>query len=517
MAVNKREERLKFLGLTERDTQLLKDLRPLLEKHIVAIEDAFYDHLLSFPETRQLLHDRTTVERLKQLQGDYLLRITEGKFDDAYFADRLRIGQTHERVGLSPRWYLLAYNLYFKLITPLIRNHFAHDHERAHDMIAALEKIFMLDASLAMDAYIESDRYRHLKQLESVVRDSADAIFMLDNDLRFRAWNRAAEKIFGWPAKEILGKRFDFLVPPDRVDKGELEQIAKEIQEHGQCRMETVRMAKDGRRIPVEVTVSILRDPQGNPIGRSAILRDITERKRLEEAKLQSERLAVIGAMSAKLAHEIRNPLSSIILNIDLVRDEIETLAVTDRAAGDEARSLLRSIDSEVRRIQRVTQDYLQFARLPKQRRERVSVNELLDQRLSFMQSLFDTAGVKLEMNFDDRLPHIHADEEQLWQAILNLLRNAVEAMPEGGTLTLATTPSEDEVTLFVRDTGKGMGKEEQQNLFRPFFSSKPGGTGLGLPLAQQIILEHGGRIECESEPGKGTTFRIHLPKAEET
>src|SRR5208337_1968044 len=159
---------------------------------------------------------------------------------------------------------------------------------------------------------------------------------------------------------------------------GELQRIEREIARDGHSHLETVRLARDGGRVPVEVSVSQLRDPQGHPIGRSAILRDITERKRLEEAKLRAERLAVIGAMSARLAHEIRNPLSSITLNIDLVGDEIETLAGDKAGVGNEARLLLRSIDSEVRRIQRVTEDYLKFARMPKLRRERVVLDELL-------------------------------------------------------------------------------------------------------------------------------------------
>lgn len=516
MSPSEREQRLKFLGLTPRDTELLRALRPLLEKHIVAIEDAFYDHLLALPETAQLLRDRTTVERLKNLQRDYLMRITEGNYDDAYFADRLRIGQTHERVGLTPRWYLLAYNLYFKLITPLIRQSYANDPERSHDSILALEKIFMLDASLAMDAYIASDRYRHLQQLESIVNDSADVIFLLDTDRRFRTWNRAAQRVFGWKEEEILGKPLTVLVPPDLIAAGEMERIDVQLGTHGHYHFETVRLAKDGRRVPVDVTASVLHDPQGHPIGRSAILRDTTERKRLEEAKLQAERLAVIGAMSAKLAHEIRNPLSSIILNIDLVRDEVETLSKSDRPTADEARSLLRSIDQEVRRIQRVTEDYLQFARMPKPHRERASLNEVLSQGLSFMQSLFDATGVTVRTEFDAALPVIQADEEQLWQAVLNLIRNALEAMPQGGTLTLRTARDGNEAVLSIADTGKGMTEKERQQIFKPFFSTKTGGTGLGLPLTQQIITEHGGQIECESAADKGTTFVIHLPQITE-
>jgi PAS domain S-box-containing protein len=513
MVPSERERRLQFLSLTEHDQALLKALRPLFQKHVQTIVDAFYEHLLSFPETAQLLRDRTTVQRLKRLQRDYLMRITEGNYDDQYFENRLWIGQAHERVGLSPRWYLLAYSHYFKLITPLIREDYAGDPQRAHESILALEKVFMLDASLAMDAYIASDRFRNLRQLESIVNDSADVIFALDNETRFRSWNRAAERIFGWPADEILGKPFTVLVPPELIQAGELDRINRHIEKEGYHHFETVRLAKDGRHVPVEVTVSLLRDAQGKGIGRSAILRDITERKRLEEEKLRTERLAVVGAMSARLAHEIRNPLSSITLNIDLVRDEIEALAKDKGSAAEESHSLLRSIDSEVRRIQRVTDDYLQFARMPKPHRELVSLNDMLSHGLSFLQSLFEATGVNVQTNFDQSLPPIHADENQLWQAILNLIRNALEAMPNGGTLTLHTARAASGIVLTISDTGKGMTEQELQQIFKPFFSTKVGGTGLGLPLTQQIVAEHGGRIQCESFQDRGTTFVIELPQ----
>ena len=473
MASSEREQRLKFLGLTQRDGQLLKALRPLFERHVVAIEDAFYDHLLSFPETARLLRDRSTVDRLKQLQRDYLIRITGGVYDDGYFEERVGIGRAHERVGLSPHWYLLAYSHYFRLISPLIRQHYAADRQHADDSILALEKVFMLDASLAMDAYIENDRFRHLRQLESIVNDSADVIFALDIEQRFRSWNRAAERIFGWRAEEIVGKPLTVLLPPELVKNGEVERIDEQMEREGYYHFETVRLARDGRRVPVEVTVSVLRDAQGNMIGRSAILRDITERKQMEEEKLRAERLAVIGAMSARLAHEIRNPLSSIALNIELVRDEIESLARDKADAAEESRSLLRSIDSEMRRIQRVTEDYLQFARMPKPQRELISLNDVLSRELSFLQPLFEATGIEVRTRFDESLPSIHADEDQIWQAILNLIRNAIEAMPKGGALTLTTARSASGAVLTVGDSGKGMTSQEQEQIFKPFFSTK--------------------------------------------
>lgn len=517
MATAERDQRLHFLGITEDDLALLRELRTFFEQHARPVIDAFYEHLLRFPETAQLLRDRTTIDRLKQLQFDYLVRISAGQFDDAYFEDRLRMGRTHERVGLQPRWYLAAYSHFLNLFTPRLQQHYRSNPGRATAAFQALGKVFMLDASLAMDAYIAHDRFRRLQQLESVVNDSADVIFMLDAEKRFRTWNRAAERILGWTADEILGRPVTVIIPADQVKAGELVYIDREIDQRGFCQLETVRLAKDGRIVPVELTLSALRDPQGAPVGRSVILRDITERKRLEEAKLHAERLATIGAMAARLAHEIRNPLSSITLNIELVRDEVETLAGPNAPAGREARGLLTAIDSEVRRIQRVTEDYLQFARLPKLRRERVRLQDLLQQGLSFMGSLFAAAQITVETDLPADLPALHVDENQLWQAALNLIRNAIEAMVQGGTLRVQVVHGPGEILIHIADTGKGMTDDELRQVFKPFFSTKPGGTGLGLPLTQQIIEEHGGRITCASAPGQGTTFTIHLPLTQET
>jgi signal transduction histidine kinase len=222
--------------------------------------------------------------------------------------------------------------------------------------------------------------------------------------------------------------------------------------------------------------------------------------------------------MSAKLAHEIRNPLSSITLNIDLVGDEIQALTDDDPARGDEARGLLQSIKSEVRRIHRVTEDYLKFARLPKLYREQLELNEILKQGLSFLESLFEASNVTVQTEFAPDLPPILADEGQLWQAILNLVRNAIEAMPDGGRLVLRTCREHDEVVLHISDSGSGVDHDHHDQLFKPFFSTKTGGTGLGLPLTQQIVAEHGGVIECPQTPDQGTTFVIRLPiQREET
>lgn len=248
---------------------------------------------------------------------------------------------------------------------------------------------------------------------------------------------------------------------------------------------------------------------------RTAALRaEMEERKRLEQAKLQAERLGVVGSMAAQVAHEIRNPLGSIALNLDLIGEEVDALVKSNSGSSDECRVLLREMRSQVLRISQVLQEYLQFARMPRSERAALSLRELLEEKLGFVQPLLAQKQVGLSKIFDPDLPPVHADSEQLWEALLNLIRNAVDAMPGGGNLTIATKRNGTKALVSVSDNGHGMTEEEARNLFIPFFTTKTDGTGLGLAHTQQIVNEHGGRIDWTTKRGKGSTFTIQLPLA---
>ncbi len=327
----------------------------------------------------------------------------------------------------------------------------------------------------------------------AIVETAGDGILAVDESDFIESANRAAEKIFGCPVRQLVGQKSSAFFPwPDNGAVAEVEA----------CRL-------DGVKFPMEIAVS---DAQlSDRRVRIAIVRDITERKRLEAAKLQAERLATIGTMTAKVAHEIRNPLGAIQLNLDLVRKEIDRLS-----APQEGRELVDTLRAEAGRIQRVIEEYLQFARLPKPKRRPVNLNELLDKKLGFLHASFGESKVTLRREFDPNLPRVLADGEQLWQAVLNLIRNALDAMPGGGTLTVRTRRRNARVELEIADTGKGMTPEQTRQLFVPFFSTKTNGTGLGLAMTQQIIAEHDGQIECASAPGQGTTFTLRLPQYEQ-
>jgi signal transduction histidine kinase len=248
---------------------------------------------------------------------------------------------------------------------------------------------------------------------------------------------------------------------------------------------------------------------------RTAALRaEMEERKRLEHAKLQAERLAVVGSMAAQVAHEIRNPLGAISLNLDLIGEEVNANASPNAHTSGECQMLLREMRLQVLRIHQVLQEYLRFGRMPKSERAVLSLNDWLEEKLNFVQPLLDQNHVNLRRKLDPDLPPVQADADQLWEALLNLIRNAVDAMPAGGNLTVSAKRSGAEALVSISDNGRGMSEEEARNLFVPFFTTKGDGTGLGLAYAQQVISEHGGRIDCSTARGKGSTFSIQLPLA---
>jgi two-component system, NtrC family, sensor kinase len=237
-----------------------------------------------------------------------------------------------------------------------------------------------------------------------------------------------------------------------------------------------------------------------------------------EQRLIRSERLATVGRMAAQITHEVRNPLASIGLYAELLGDEIGE-------GGPEPRRLVSAIISEVDRLTEITETYLRFARLPRPRLEPEDMGALVTSVLEFSRAELSQAGIALDVQVTPGLPEVAADEAQLRQALLNLVRNAREAMagrPEGARLRVFVeadgsgeadgAASAREVRVRVEDSGPGIAHEHLAKIFEPFFSTKQRGTGLGLALVQEVVLEHGGRIDVDSAPGAGTRFTISLP-----
>lgn len=226
-----------------------------------------------------------------------------------------------------------------------------------------------------------------------------------------------------------------------------------------------------------------------------------------QEALLRADKLATIGRMATQITHEIRNPLSAIGLNTELLADEIE-------GQGNEAATrLCEAIGKEVDRLAAVTEQYLRFSRPAEPERTEEDLTVLLGEVLHFIRPELEAAGIRMEADLPQTLT-VPVDGGQLRQALLNLVRNAKEAMPAGGVLTLAARSLAEtgDVEISVCDTGEGMSPEAAARIFEPFFTTKRSGTGIGLSLTHQIVTQHGGTLHCESRPAEGTTFRLRLP-----
>lgn len=230
---------------------------------------------------------------------------------------------------------------------------------------------------------------------------------------------------------------------------------------------------------------------------------------RAQSRAVANERLAAIGKMAAHVTHEIRNPLSSIGLNIELLEEELAGSSVPD-----EAKSLLAAITREVQRLEHLSEEYLRVARLPQPRMEAEDIASAVREIVAFARPEMDRAGLELVLDVDDDLPAALFDEGQIRQALLNVMRNAREAMTNGGRIEVSVRADGMSVVVGVDDRGGGIPDDVRARIFDPFFSTKGEGTGLGLAITRQIVEAHGGTISCEAREGGGTSFRILLPIA---
>jgi len=222
----------------------------------------------------------------------------------------------------------------------------------------------------------------------------------------------------------------------------------------------------------------------------------------MEQRLLQSERLATIGRFASQIAHEIRNPLSSISLNVELLEDEL-------KESNGEARSLIRSVLKELDRLNDIVSEYLQFSRFPKPNLKRGHVDGVI---VELVQTFKAPPAVRIEVDLMDSSPEVWLDERLLRQVLENLVRNGAEAIDGDGVVRIETDVVDRFFVIRVQDTGTGIAPEIQPKLFEPFFTTKAHGTGLGLATSQQILFEHNGHLVVESQPGKGSTFTLLLP-----
>ncbi|MDJ0834920.1 MAG: ATP-binding protein [Acidobacteriota bacterium] len=250
--------------------------------------------------------------------------------------------------------------------------------------------------------------------------------------------------------------------------------------------------------------------------GLAYVILSYRRNKKLQEQALKADRLAYVGTLSSGLAHEIRNPLNSMNINVQLIEEELEDMGVS---RDSELREMLEGTRREVGRLERLVSSFLAYARPTKLETRPLNVNDVVRETLTFLDPEIREQAVTLRTHFDENLPPVHMDGNQMKQALINVIQNGVHVLQSGQLMEITTRRAGgDKVLVIIRDEGPGISPEELKNIFKEFYSTRIGGTGLGLPIAQRIAELHRGGIKVESDVGKGTSFTFILPlEPEET
>jgi len=330
------------------------------------------------------------------------------------------------------------------------------------------------------------------------------ALYLTNPDGLITYFGMGSEAMLGWSKRDIIFKHAGILHYPGASNSG-LELILENVRRLGKYETETELLAKTGEVIPVILTVNHFLDSAGKPSGYIFIAKDITERKKMEYQAFQAEKLAALGQLSAGIAHEINNPLLVISGRAELLKDEKDSQKLIKG---------LNLIDTQAQRIRKLVDGILRFARKTTPAFKEIDLNEVIELVLPLICcNAIPTAGIEIKKEFEKNMPRIKGDPHQLQEVFLNLLINAYQSMPEGGTVSITTSNLQDlYAQVRIRDTGAGIPAHHLKNIFMPFFSTKDYGTGLGLSISHNIIKSHNGSIEVESQVGRGSTFTVKLP-----
>jgi PAS domain S-box-containing protein len=348
-------------------------------------------------------------------------------------------------------------------------------------------------------------------RLAAIVDSADDAIISKDLNGIIKTWNQGAYRMFGYTSKEMVGQPLLRLIPEDL--HYEEEEILRKLRAGERIdHYETTRLKKNGDPVDVSVTISPIRNNEGRVIGASKIARDISDRKQMEKMLIQSEKLAATGRMAAAIAHEVNNPLESLMNLIYLARHNC--------TASPKAQSYLLTAEGELERVSHIARQTLGYYRDTGSPSE-VYLHDLVENVLAVYQSKLLAAGITLESSFND-LRKISVSQGEILQIFSNVIANAIDAMKAGGKLLISLRKTmalgEDSIQIVIRDNGIGISQENLQRIFEPFFTTKGNlGTGIGLWVTKQLVERRGGQIAITSstEHGKsGTSVTIYIPFA---
>jgi len=353
------------------------------------------------------------------------------------------------------------------------------------------EKVRYLTAELERknrqlaDALDEAERNR--EYLNAILYNLEEAIIVVNPDNRITMMNKSAESLLDVQPIDVIGKKFN--------------DLAISVTESGPDTCLTVK----GKKHNVILSQSPVMHPQGQIKGSVILIKDISRLRELEVHQERNQRLIAMGEMSAKIVHEIRNPLCSIALFASMLEKDLENPSQKELAGG---------ISTGIHNLNNILKNMLFFARPNKPVMKLVQLHSVINDSLKLFAPMMESRKIRTEQTVLD-IP-VLGDAELLKQVLINIIVNAIQSMPEGGTLSINMGHEEKNTVVEIRDTGEGIRPELIEDIFNPFFSTKDDGTGLGLAIASMIMQGHGGYIKAESEEGKGSVFSLYFPQKED-
>jgi PAS domain S-box-containing protein len=354
---------------------------------------------------------------------------------------------------------------------------------------------------------------RTFERSKTLMRNILDSIptgvLTIDSHAAVTALNGAAERLLGLPRSTAVGRPVaDLLqVVPELV-----EWVRPALAGDRRTHEADVSVARaGGQRVTLRVSASDLKSDRGQPEGLVVLLRDVTEMNRLELQLRRADKLAALGTLAAGVAHEVKNPLHALSLNLHLLGQELAARRQSDAEIAD----YLDILRSEIQRIHRIVENFLRFSRPPIPDTKPTDLNATVERVLSLVAFEAADRSLTIKAELDPGLGPIPGDEEQLSQVFLNVAINALQAMQSGGTLTVRTRLDGDLAELLFKDTGEGIHPNHLPHLFDPYFTTRPSGVGLGLAIAHRIVEGHHGTIDVDSAPGTGTVVIVRLPAAD--
>ena len=341
--------------------------------------------------------------------------------------------------------------------------------------------------------------------LETMLEGLADAVMVVSRERSILSLNRPAGELLGRSPTELQGKPLSEVLPPDDPLQLIVEEAFAGNSTSQTVGPRIVPLRVANREVPHTLTAQRLGETDAFAVMVSA--RDMEKLSRLGSHLSYSQKLAALGRLTSGVAHEIKNPLNAMVIHVALLRQKLEK-------AGPEARGYLDVLEEEIRRLDRVIQGFLKFTRPEELQLEAIPIEEVLGEATRLLAGEVERSGILMETEIAPDLPRIYGDRELLQQAVLNLMLNACEAMPEGGELRLtASRREEGRVVLDIQDSGIGIETEEIPKIFDLYYTTKSRGSGIGLSMVYRIIQLHDGDVTVDSTPGQGARFTITLPE----